>query len=125
LAEECCVPYERIGVLPKAARTQAGYRVYPESAVERVRVVQSAVGVGCTRVELAEVLKSRHAGGAPCHRVYEIAQQTLKGIEANIRSLRHTQKYLKAILSDWLYKHITPKVGFKAATMSSTSSVIR
>ena len=51
--------YERIGVLPKAARTRAGYRIYPESAVERVRVVQRALRVGFTLAELAEVLKVR------------------------------------------------------------------
>ena len=93
--------YERIGVLPKAARTQAGYRVYAESAVERVRIVQSALRVGFTLAELAEVLKARDAGGSPCRRVYQIAQEKLKGIEADIRSLRRTEKYLKAILSDW------------------------
>ncbi len=93
--------YERIGVLPKAARTQSGYRVYPESAVERVRVVQSALRVGFTLAELAEVLKTRDAGGAPCRRVHQIAQEKLKGIEADIRSLKQTEKYLKAILSDW------------------------
>jgi DNA-binding transcriptional MerR regulator len=93
--------YERIGVLPKAARTQAGYRVFPESAVERVRVVQSALSLGFTLSELAEVLKARDAGGAPCRRVYEIAREKLKGIEADIRSLKRTEKYLKAILSDW------------------------
>ncbi len=93
--------YERIGVLSKAARTRAGYRMYPESAVERVRVVQSALRVGFTLAELAEVLKVRDAGGAPCRRVYEIAREKLEGIEVDIRSLRRTQKYLKAILSDW------------------------
>src|SRR5579872_3180748 len=29
--------YERIGVLPKAVRSPSGYRIYPKSAVERVR----------------------------------------------------------------------------------------
>jgi DNA-binding transcriptional MerR regulator len=75
--------------------------MFPESAVERVRVVQSALRVGFTLAELAEVLKTRDAGGAPCRRVYQIAQEKLKGIEADIRSLKHTEKYLKAILSDW------------------------
>ena len=93
--------YERIGVLPKAARTPAGYRVYPESAVERVRVVQSALRVGFTLAELAELLKTRDAGGMPCRRVYQMAQEKLRGVEADIRSLRRTEQYLKAILSDW------------------------
>ena len=32
--------YEKIGVLPRASRTDSGYRVYPASAVERVLVVK-------------------------------------------------------------------------------------
>lgn len=93
--------YETIGVLPKAARTESGYRVYPESAVERVLVVQRALRIGFTLAELAEVLKARDAGGAPCRRVYEIAQEKLKGVRADIEALRGTEKYLNEVLSDW------------------------
>jgi MerR family copper efflux transcriptional regulator len=77
--------YEKIGVLPRAARTVSGYRVYPASAVERVLVVQRALRIGFTLAELAEVLKARDAGGVPCQRVYELAQGKLKGIEADIK----------------------------------------
>jgi DNA-binding transcriptional MerR regulator len=82
--------YERIGVLPQALRTQSGYRVYPASAVERVLVVQRALRIGFTLAELAEVLKARDAGSAPCRRVYQLAQDKLKGIEADIEALRRT-----------------------------------
>ena len=45
--------YEKIGVLPRASRTQSGYRVYPASALERVLVVQRALRIGFTLAELA------------------------------------------------------------------------
>src|ERR1017187_6108390 len=93
--------YERIGVLPRASRTQSGYRVYPASALERVLVVQRALRIGFTLAELAEVLKARDAGGAPCRRVYELAQEKLKGIEADIEALKGMQRYMKKVLSDW------------------------
>lgn len=88
-------------MLPRAARSEAGYRMYPSSAIERVRVVQSALRLGFTSAELAEVLKSRDAGGVPCRRVYAIAQEKLKSVGVEIRSLKRTEKYLKAMLSDW------------------------
>ena len=75
--------------------------MYPESAVERVRVIQSALRVGFTLAELAEVLKARDAGGAPCRRVYEMAQEKLGGIVADIKSLKRTERYLRVMLSDW------------------------
>src|SRR5215470_2933234 len=40
--------YERVGVLPRASRTSAGYRVYPASSVERVLLVQRALRIGFT-----------------------------------------------------------------------------
>ena len=93
--------YERIGVLPRALRTESGYRIYPASAVERVLVVQRALRIGFTLADLAEVLKARDAGGAPCRRVYQLAQEKLKGIEADIQALKRTQRYLKKVLADW------------------------
>jgi DNA-binding transcriptional MerR regulator len=93
--------YERIGVLPRASRTQSGYRLYPANAVERVLVVQRALRIGFTLAELAEVLKARDAGGAPCRRVYQLAQEKLKGIEEDIEALKRTQRYMKKALSDW------------------------
>src|SRR5438874_4716676 len=80
--------YERIGVLPRAARTESGYRVYPASAVERVLVVQRALRIGFTLAELADVLKARDAGDAPCRRVYELASEKLEGIRTDIATLR-------------------------------------
>lgn len=93
--------YEKIGVLPRAARTPGGYRVYPASVVDRVLTVQRALRVGFTLAELAEVLKARDAGGAPCLRVYQLAQEKLKGIENDIQALTRTKRYLKQVLADW------------------------
>jgi DNA-binding transcriptional MerR regulator len=91
----------KIGVLPKASRTESGYRTYPENAVERVLVVRRALRIGFTLGELAEVLKARDAGGAPCQRVYKLAREKLKGIEADIKALKETERYLKQVLGDW------------------------
>jgi len=93
--------YEKIGVLPRASRTDSGYRVYPASAVERVLVVQRALRIGFTLAELAEVLKARDAGGAPCHRVYQLAQEKLKGLEEDHEALKRTKRYVKKVLADW------------------------
>jgi DNA-binding transcriptional MerR regulator len=93
--------YEKIGVLPRALRTAAGYRIYPASALERVRVAQRALRIGFTLAELGEVLTGRDAGGVPCRRVYEIAQQKLTNIKADIQALRSTERYLNKALADW------------------------
>jgi DNA-binding transcriptional MerR regulator len=72
--------------------------------VERARasaVVQRALRIGFTLAELAEVLKIRDAGGTPCHRVYQLAQDKLQGTAADISGLKRTERNLKKVLSDW------------------------
>ena len=93
--------YERIGVLPRAARTASGYREYPAAAAERVLVVQQAIRIGFTLSELAEVLQTRDHGGVPCRRVYALAQRKLERISAEITALKRTQRYLTKVLAEW------------------------
>jgi MerR family copper efflux transcriptional regulator len=93
--------YEKIGVLPRAFRTESGYRLYPESAIERVLVVQRALRIGFTLAELADVLKARDAGGVPCQRVHKLAREKLKSVSAEIAVLKKTEKYLRQVVSDW------------------------
>ena len=93
--------YERIGVLQKAPRTVSGYRVYPDTAVDRVNVIQRALRIGFTLAELTEIFKTRDAGGTPCRRVFELAQEKLDGIDADIAALKRTRRYLAGVLTEW------------------------
>ena len=117
--------YEKIGVLPRATRTESGYRLHPASAVERVLVVQRALRIGFTLAELAEVLKACDAGGAPCRRVYELAQEKLKGIEADIEALKGMQRYLKKVLSDWELRIQSAGPGQKSHLLYSLSDAVK
>ncbi|HYL93895.1 MAG TPA: heavy metal-responsive transcriptional regulator [Alphaproteobacteria bacterium] len=111
--------YEKIGVLPEAVRTESGYRVYPESALERVLVVQRALRVGFTLAELADLLKSRDAGGAPCQRVYRLAQDKLKQIKLELAALEDTEKYLKKMLAEWERRILSAGPGQKSHLLYS------
>jgi MerR family copper efflux transcriptional regulator len=117
--------YEKIGVLPRASRTQSGYRIYPANAVERVLVVQRALRIGFTLAELAEVLRTRDAGGTPCRRVYQLAQDKLKGIEADIEALRRTKQYLEKVLSDWEQRIQRAGPGQKSHLLHSLSEALK
>lgn len=117
--------YERIGVLPRSSRTESGYRLYSASAVERVLVVQRALRIGFTLAELAEVLKVRDAGGAPCRRVYQLAQDKLQGIAADISVLKRTERYLKKVLSDWEQRIQRAGLGQKSHLLHSLSDTVK
>ena len=50
--------YEGIGVMPPARRTEAGYRVYDDRAVERLAFVARAKQLGCSLPEIAELARA-------------------------------------------------------------------
>lgn len=116
--------YESIGVLPRASRTQAGYRLYSDSAVERILVVQRALRIGFTLGERPEVLKARDAGGAPCQRVYKLAKEKLRGITADIAAMKRTEQYLKQVLSDWEHRMQRTAPGQKSNLLHSLTGDI-
>ena len=78
--------YERIGILPTSQRTHGGYRMFPPSAVERVRLVQRALQLGFSLKELSEILRIRDDGGVPSHRVLSLTEQKLGSLEQQIRN---------------------------------------
>jgi MerR family transcriptional regulator, copper efflux regulator len=117
--------YEKIGVLPRVSRTPSGYRLYPESAVERVLVVQRALRIGFTLAELAEVLKARDAGGAPCQRVFELAHQKLAGIRTDIVALKQTERHLERVLADWKSRVRRAGKGQKAHLLHSLTDGLK
>ena len=93
--------YERKGVLPRPLRGHNGYRQYPSEALQRVQLVRRALSVGFTLDELAQVLKVRDAGGAPCEEVRKIAAQKLLNVQDQLRELTELRDDLQKTLRDW------------------------
>ena len=93
--------YERKGLMPKPARSSNGYRVYPPQALERVRMIRAALGVGFTIEELSRILRARDRGEAPCRQVRELAGAKLELLEQRRRELAALCRQLRRVLQDW------------------------
>lgn len=93
--------YERKGVLARPKRGSNGYRQYPATALSRVRLIRRALAVGFTLDELANILRVRDGGGAPCHEVRALAAVKLSHIEAQLKDLTAMRNDLKRTLEDW------------------------
>jgi DNA-binding transcriptional MerR regulator len=93
--------YERLGLLPGVARTGAGYRRFPDSSVERVRMIQRALVVGFSLRELAGVLRERERGEPPCHRVRSLVGERLNDLERRIEELTALRADMRALLTEW------------------------
>jgi Cu(I)-responsive transcriptional regulator len=49
--------YESLGLLPRVARTEAGYRQYGDAEVHTLRFIRRARDLGFSMAEIAELLK--------------------------------------------------------------------
>jgi DNA-binding transcriptional MerR regulator len=93
--------YERLGILPKPPRGPNGYRLYPQDAASRIRLIQSALDVGFTLRELTRVLRVRDAGRAPCREVRELAARKLHETEVRLEQLVQFRRELQRLLKQW------------------------
>ena len=90
-----------MGVLPRPVRSRAGYRQYPAEAVDRVRLVRRALGLGLTLAELSRVLRVRERGGAPCREVRALAARKLEQLERQLADMTDLREHLLHLLADW------------------------
>ena len=91
--------YEGLGILPKPPRTNGGYRDYPASSLDRVRLIQNALKVSFSLPELATILKMRDRREAPCRRVRDIAESKIENIRKQISDLRSMRDQLERIVN--------------------------
>lgn len=85
--------YERLGLLPPAPRTAAGYRLYDPTTPELLAFIGKAKALGLTLDEIREVLGVAAAGTAPCEHVRATLSRRLREIEtriAELSELHHT-----------------------------------
>ncbi len=92
--------YERKGLL-KPRRSANRYREYPVQAVDRVRMIRSALALGFRLDDLTRIFKVRDAGGAPCRQVRELAAGKLGEVESLLQELTTVRNELRKLLKDW------------------------
>lgn len=89
--------YEQKGLLPAADRTPAGYRLYGQADLERLRFIVQAKAIGLTLQEIGEILGLRDGGQRPCAHVVDLIDQKLSAVDAQLRTLRAVQQDLIAL----------------------------
>jgi len=93
--------YERLGVVPRASRTAAGYRQYPETVINRILLVRSAQRFGFSLDQIAAFLRVREGGGKPCLEVRAAAQRLLDAVDRQIDDLTAAREQMRETLHDW------------------------
>lgn len=79
--------YERVGVLPRPARTESGYRDYEPETVERIRLTRELQAIGFTLNEAVGALAAHDAGGATCESERWRLQAVLDRVDTKLAEL--------------------------------------
>lgn len=86
--------YEREGLISEPPRRASGYRVYPESTVDRLRFIKRAKDLGFSLREIKELLELRIAPGATCEQIKGRAKSKIGDIEEKMRTLKRMKQAL-------------------------------
>lgn len=89
--------YENDGLLPEPDRTPAGYRDYPDPAVDRVAFIRQAQAAGLTLAQIREILTIRDGGQPPCDHVADLVDQRIEQLDRRLAELEHTRTELLAL----------------------------
>ena len=111
--------YERKGVIGRPLRGANGYRQYPPTTLNRVRLVRRALGIGFTLDELAAILKLRERGETPCREVRRLAGEKLATMEERLRELVESRDELRATLKEWDVRLAKPSKGNRAGLLET------
>jgi DNA-binding transcriptional MerR regulator len=97
--------YETIGVLPKAPRTESGYRLYTQDAVERLEFVLKAKVLGFTLDEARKILSLHDEGIIPCEHTRDFVKHKVREIDERIAVLASLKKTLSGVLKARFKRH--------------------
>ncbi len=81
--------YERAGLLLPSARSGAGYRLYSQDDLARLRFIRAAQATGFTLKDIQELLRA-----APCGDVQALIEARLGQVRKRIAELRHLDRVL-------------------------------
>lgn len=86
--------YEKIGVMPAAARSASGYRVYGPDHLKRLSFVRRGRQLGFSLDELRDLLRLVDGHAYTCAEVHTITIQHLTQVRRKIADLRRLERVM-------------------------------
>lgn len=87
--------YESLGIIPKAGRSDAGYRIYKENDVHTLSFVKKARSLGFSMKEIKKLVNLWRNKSRPSSEVKKLAQIHIKQLESKIHELQIMTNTLK------------------------------
>ena len=91
--------YESLGLLPRVARTDSGYRQYTEADVHTLRFIRRARDLGFSIEEIGALLGLWQDRGRASSQVKQIALRHVEKLEQRIAAMQDMQRSLQALVN--------------------------
>ena len=92
--------YEDIGLVPKAARTDAGYRIYGEREVHLLRFIRQGRVLGFSMKQIADLMGLWLDQSRPSRKVKQLANEHIAELDNKIRELQAMKSTLQQLAHD-------------------------
>lgn len=89
--------YEKVGLVPVAGRTFAGYRLYAKADLVRLRFVKRSRTLGFSIKQIADLLQLWGDSNRPSAQVKEMAQAHAVELQARIAQMQAMQDILEEL----------------------------
>ena len=100
LAEKCGVNketiryYERVGLLLEPSRTNAGYRIFSNESVNRIKFIKRMQDLGFTLAEITKLLGVVDNDDERCADMYNFVVKKIEEVQMKIRDLKRIEQML-------------------------------
>jgi DNA-binding transcriptional MerR regulator len=84
--------YERLKLLPRAPRSEGGFRLFTTETIERVQFIKQAQEIGFSLEEIGQLLVS--GGASECERVRDLLQVKISEIDSRVKALQQFRRAL-------------------------------
>lgn len=89
--------YESIGLIPKASRTDSGYRVYSEKDIQFLRFIKKARGLGFSMKEIKKLVSLWRNKSRASREVKSLALTHIQELENKILEMQEMVKNLQVL----------------------------
>ena len=93
--------YEQEKLIPKAARSPSGYRLYDPKVIERLAFIQKAKAIGFHLNDIRRILELTDRGKPCCDKVFEWSDKRLQELDEQIKFLTELRKKIVHYQQRW------------------------
>jgi DNA-binding transcriptional MerR regulator len=93
--------YLRVGLVEADGRAGNGYRTFSELSVARVRFIRSALALGLTLKDAAELVEMGQRGDLPCPRARALLDQRLAEQGRRLDEALELHRRMQRAVADW------------------------